>query len=295
MIDFTNCEINNYKYYGGKNGGKICVIYNNEDYMLKFPSVNEGISEYGYSNSCISEYIVCNIFKTIGLNSQDTILGTYNLNGNKKIVVACKDFTSKNNILKQFAELKNSQIETSKNGYGTELSEVIETIENQVIYDTNKLKEFFWQMFIADSLVGNFDRHNGNWGFLIDENLKKIEIAPIYDCASCLYPQLTDERIEEIIDNDEEMKARVFTFPTSSLKIDDKKINYFEYISSLENEDCNKALLKLVPKINLEKINLLINETPIISNIRKEFYKKILKLRYEIILKTNYDKLLEKK
>lgn len=292
MVDFTNCEINNYKYYGGKNGGKICIKYNNEDYMLKFPNINEGISEHGYSNSCISEYIVCNIFKTIGLNSQDTILGTYKLNGNKKIVVACKDFTSDGNILKQFAELKNSQIETSKNGYGTELSEVMETIENQVIYDTNKLKEFFWQMFIVDSFVGNFDRHNGNWGFLINENLKKIEIAPVYDCASCLYPQLTDEMIKEIISNDEEMEARVYIFPTSSLKINDKKINYFEYISSLENEDCNKALLKLFPKIDLEKINLIINETPFISGIRKEFYKKILKLRYEIILKTNYEKLL---
>ena len=28
MVDFTNCEINNYKYYGGKNGGKICIKYN---------------------------------------------------------------------------------------------------------------------------------------------------------------------------------------------------------------------------------------------------------------------------
>ena len=295
MVDFTNCEINNYKYYGGKNGGKICVIYNNEDYMLKFPNINEGILEHGYSNSCFSEYIVCNIFKTLGLNTQDTILGTYNMNGNEKVVVACKDFTSNNNVLKQFAELKNSQIETSKNGYGTELSEVLETIENQVIYDTNKLKEFFWQMFIADSFVGNFDRHNGNWGFLINENLKKIEIAPIYDCASCLYPQLTDEMITEIINNEEEMKARVYVFPTSSLKINDKKINYYEYISSLQNEDCNKALVKLFPKIDLEKINSIINDTPFISNIRKEFYKKILKLRYDEILKVNYNKLVQKK
>ena len=295
MIDFTDCKINNYKYYGGKNGGKICIIYNNENYMLKFPCINEGISGYGYSNSCISEYIVCNIFKTMGLNSQDTILGTYRLDGNEKIVVACKDFTSNDNILKQFAELKNSQIETSKNGYGTELSEVLETIENQVIYDVNKLKEFFWQMFIADSFVGNFDRHNGNWGFLINENLRRIEIAPIYDCASCLYPQLTDEMIEKIINNDEEMEARVYVFPTSSLKISDKKINYLDYISSFENEDCNKALLNLFPKIDLEKINKIIDETPFISNIRKEFYKKILKLRYEIILQNNYKRLLETK
>lgn len=77
MIDFTNREVNKYKYYGGK----ICIIYNNEDYMLKFPSVNENVD--GYSNSCISEYVTCNIIKTLGLNVQDTILGVYDLNGNK--------------------------------------------------------------------------------------------------------------------------------------------------------------------------------------------------------------------
>lgn len=288
MINFTNCEINNFKYYGGKNGGKICVKYNNEDYMLKFPAINEGIEEHEYSNSCISEYISCNIIKTLGLNVQDTILGKYNLNGEEKVVVACKDFTSNGTILKQFAELKNSQIETSKNGYGTELSEVIETIENQLVYDVKELKEFFWDMFIADSLVGNFDRHNGNWGFLINENLKRIEIAPIYDCASCLYPQLTDEKISEIINNNEEMEARVFVFPTSALKQNDKKINYFEFISSLQNEDCTSALLRIFPKINIEKINKIIDETPYISDIRKEFYKKIIYMRYEKILDYSY-------
>ena len=293
MIDFTNCEINNYKYYGGKNGGKICIKYNNEDYMLKFPNIKEGTTEYEYSNNCISEYVSCKILKTLGLNTQETILGTYNIKGNEKIVVACKDFTSKGSILKQFAELKNSQVETSKNGYGTELSEVVETIENQSIYDVNKLKEFFWQMFIADSFVGNFDRHNGNWGFLINEDSKNIEIAPIYDCASCLYPQLTDDMIEDIVNNEEEMKARVYVFPTSSLKINDKKINYYEYISSLENEDCNRALLKIFPKIDFEKIDNIINETPLISDIRKEFYRKILKLRYDIILKSNYERLIK--
>lgn len=291
MIDFTNCEVNKYKYYGGKNGGKICIIYNNEDYMLKFPSVNENVD--GYSNSCISEYVTCNIIKTLGLNVQDTILGVYDLNGNKKIVVACKDFTSNGNVFKQFAELKNSQIESSKNGYGTELDEVIETIENQTVYDSNKLKEFFWDMFIVDCLVGNFDRHNGNWGFLINEVLKKIDIAPIYDCASCLYPQLSDERIAEIINNEEEMEARIYVFPTSALKVNNKKINYFEFISKLENEDCNKALLRIYPKIDFGKINNVIDETPAISDIRKDFYKKIIKLRYEKILKWSYDKLFK--
>ena len=290
MIDFTNCEINKFKYYGGKNGGKICIKYNDEDYMLKFPGINEGISEHGYSNNCISEYLACHIIKTLGIKVQDTLLGTYHSSETEKIVVACKDFTSEGTVLKQFAELKNSQIETSKNGYGTELNEVLETIEEQQIYDVKELKEFFWNMFIADCLVGNFDRHNGNWGFLINESQRKIEIAPIYDCASCLYPQLTDERITEIINDEEEMEARVFVFPTSALKINDKKINYFEYINGLENEECNDALFRIFPKIDLGKINKIIDETPFISNIRKEFYKKIIQMRYEKILKYSYEK-----
>ena len=294
MIDFTNCEINKFKYYGGKNGSKICIVYNNQDYMLKFPSLNDNDAEQTYANNCISEYVACKIIKSLGFKVQDTILGTYNLNGNTKVVVACKDFTSLGVVLRQFAELKNSQIESSKNGYGTELEEVIQTIESQQICDVNYLKDFFWDMFIADTLVGNFDRHNGNWGFLINEVLKEVEIAPIYDCASCLYPQLTDERMKKIIDDEEEMNARVFVFPNSALKIDDKKINYYDFISSLDNVDCNKALLRVFPRINLNVINEIIDNTLYISDIRKEFYKKIIKMRYDLLLKVNYNKLISK-
>ena len=37
MIDFTNCKQFN-KAYAGANGNKICIEYNGEKYMLKFPS-----------------------------------------------------------------------------------------------------------------------------------------------------------------------------------------------------------------------------------------------------------------
>ena len=294
-MDFTNCKVNKYKYYGGKNGTKICITYNETDYMLKFPSLNKTLQNKTYSSSCISEYISCQIIETIGLKVQKTLLGIYNINKTQKIVVACKDFTEDNYSFKQFAELKNSQIETSENGYGTELSEIIDTIDNQQIYDQKELSEFFWNMFIIDTLLGNFDRHNGNWGFLINEKKQEIQIAPIYDCASCLYPQLTDEHIKEIINDEKELDSRIYVFPTSTLKENNKKINYFDFISSLKNKDCNNALLRIYPKINLNKINEIIDNTPYISNIRKEFYKKIIKLRYEKILKYSYEILISNK
>lgn len=37
MIDFTQCEVNKFRAYGGANGNKINIRYQEEGYMLKFP------------------------------------------------------------------------------------------------------------------------------------------------------------------------------------------------------------------------------------------------------------------
>lgn len=79
--------------------------------------------------------------------------------------------------------LKNSIINSSKIGFGTDLCGVLTVIDEQTLFNKDILKKFFWQMFIVDSFVGNFDRHNGNWGFLINKGTNKVEIAPIFDCA----------------------------------------------------------------------------------------------------------------
>jgi len=47
-----------------------------------------------YTNGCISEYLACHIFKSLGFKTQETLLGTYtNPRGKEKMVVACGDFT----------------------------------------------------------------------------------------------------------------------------------------------------------------------------------------------------------
>ena len=83
MIDFTNLPIKN-KTYNGANGSKISVIYNNETYMLKFPSLAPKNKNISYANGCISEYIGCHIFESIGIPAKKTILGTYTKNNKEK-------------------------------------------------------------------------------------------------------------------------------------------------------------------------------------------------------------------
>lgn len=294
-MDFTNTTIDKFKAYGGANGNKLSIIHNDERYMLKFPpkktSKNKILS---YSNGCITEHIACQIIKTLGLSAQETELGTYtNKKGITKTVVACKDFETKNKRLYMFSELKNTCIDSSENGYGTELEDIIGAIDEQTIIPSGELKTFFWDMFIADALLGNFDRHNGNWEFLMDQENQTAEIAPIYDCGSCLYPQISEQIIPHVLAKQEEIDKRIFVFPTSQIKENDEKINYFDFISSLKNPDCNKALLRMTPRIDLANIDGIVDNTPYISDVQKTFYKTIIRARKERILDFSTEKIMQ--
>lgn len=285
MIDFTSCEINKFKAYGGANGNKINILYEDESYMLKFPPVPSRNKVMSYTNGCISEYLACKIFSSIGINTQETILGTYiDKRGKEKTVVACKDFTADGKKLMEFAHLKNTCVDSEQSGYGKELSSIMKAIEEQTLLPPSEIRSFFWDMFIVDALLGNFDRHNGNWGLLIDEKLKTVEIAPVYDCGSCLYPQLSEEGMKKVLDSDDEINQRIYVFPASSIEEDGKKISYFDFISSLKEPECNKALKRISKRIDMDKINELIDEISILLPIQKDFYKVMITERKKKIL-----------
>lgn len=259
--------------------------------MLKLPMHALKNPNLSYTNSCTSEYIGCHIFNMLGIKAQETLLGTYKYHDKVKTVVACKDFTSPGVVILDFASIKNQIIDSASNGYGTELSDIIDTINKQTVVDSEELKEHFWNMFVVDAFIGNWDRHNGNWGFLYNQETDKLEIAPIFDCGSALFPQIDDELIKKVISSKAEMNARVYDIPTSAILIDGKRANYHKVITSLEYNDCNKAIKRIVPKIQLDDINKLIDNVEELSQIKKEFLKKILKLRKELILDAAFKKL----
>lgn len=279
MIDFTNAieEFNNYK--GSEK--KKTLIYNDKKYLVKFPDpVREKNKNISYINNAFSEYIGSNVFKIVGFKTQNTVLGKYEYNGKEKIVCACEDFTDNENVLYEFENLALSTNPDKK--IETELNDILEVIEENKMIDTESTKQKFWDMFIIDSLIGNTDRHNGNWGFLLNKITGKAEFSPIYDCGSCLNPMLEDEEIEKI--SETELKNLAINC-YSCLKEDDKKINYMSYIKQIKNEECNDAIKRLFTSINMDGIKKFIESIECMSNIRKEFYNKIIEQRYDIIKK----------
>ena len=252
MIDFTNCRVIPGRAYNGANGSKIAVEYSGETYMLKFPPSAEGKpTDLSYTNSCISEHIASSIFNMLGIRAQETMLGIFSVKGKEKLICACKDFTAGGKRLFDFCSIKNTVLDSDSNGSGTELSDVMDTIDKQQYVSPTVLREHFWNMFIADALLGNFDRHNGNWGFLYDDVKGEAEIAPVFDCGSCLLPQADDKVMKKVLANEAELHARVFQFPTSAIKLKGRKINYYDFLSRAENEDANEALKRIAPRIDM--------------------------------------------
>lgn len=293
MIDFTNAVQKN-KTYAGANGGKISVLYNGEQYMLKFPPFPTINKEMSYTNSCISEYIGCKVFESVGIPVQETVIGTYTSKGKEKVVVACKDFTSQGITLQDFASLKNRIIDSERNGYGTELADILSTIDEQTAMDSETLKTRFWDMFIVDALIGNWDRHNGNWGFLYNNATDEVTLAPVFDCGSSLYPQADEDLMKKILSDKNELNHRIFDIPLSAITYNGKKINYFKFLSEGEFPDCNKALKRIASRIDMKKIYEIIDNTPTITELQKEFYKTMLTARKERIIDFSLNKLKEK-
>lgn len=284
MIDFTGCQIDSFRAYDGANGSKICVLYQGERYMIKFPSYAKHNPQMHYSNGCINEYLASTIYQSLGIETQETCLGIYE----GKEVVACKDFCATGERIINFGMMKNQCIDSIHGGYGTELESVLTAIDMQQIYDPIALRKRFWKMFAADALLGNFDRHNGNWGVIVNENTMEVRMAPVYDNGSCLYPQLTDEQMKAIMKDPKEIENRIYVFPNSALKEQDRKINYFSFLSTTKNKDCIEALRYVQQHYNEEKIKNILAKAPI-SNVKKEFYLLIIKERKNKII----DKALE--
>lgn len=277
MIDFTNAieEFNNYR--GSEK--KKTLIYNNKKYLVKFPDpVREKNKNISYINNAFSEYIGSNVFKIVGFKTQNTILGRYEYKGKEKIVCACEDFTDSENVLYEFENLALSTNPDKK--IETELNDIMEVIEENKMINTEETKQRFWDMFVIDSLIGNTDRHNGNWGFLLNKTTGEIEFSPIYDCGSCLNPMFEDEELQKL--NEIELKNLAINC-YSCIKEDGKKINYMTFIKQMKNVECNNAIKRIFANIHIDEIEKFINTIECMLDIRKEFYKKIIEQRYNII------------
>lgn len=279
MVDFSNYPINKSVFFSGAER-KEEIIIDGFRYIMKY----QKNSEIGLVFNHVSEYIGSHVFAILGLSVQETFLGTYN----GENVVLLKNFCKEGEQLVHFNDVGESTLEQDKEFYQYSYESIQQMLlDNSKLTNVNETVERFWDMFIIDALNGNFDRHGGNWGFL--KRGSQYTLAPVYDNGSSMYPRLnTDEQLLNVLNSESERNKRVYQFPTSQIKLNGKKSSYYEVITSLEFEECNQALTRIVDKMNMDKIFTMIEEIEGISDVRKTFYKTMYQERYEKILLEAY-------
>jgi hypothetical protein len=149
------------------------------DKIYLYKGGTQGASNTG--NEPYSEYYACEIAKAMGLNHI-----TYTLSSWKKSVCSvCELFTSKDISyvpIWRFGEFRTV----------VDVSNYLKSLGDDFYND-------FVDMMIFDALIYNTDRHQGNFGLLVDSHTNKpISLAPIFDNGLGLFPYAVTDDLKNI-------------------------------------------------------------------------------------------------
>lgn len=291
LIDITGIPKNSKTYNGTTR--KHGITYNNIDYMVKFTKDND--------MSVYSEYIASNIIRELGIKCHEVALATYN----GQVVNVIKDFTSNTPYsLHSFKDIKQSSEDTDLSTKEYTYNDVLYLMDKHLKMTKQNIlysKHRFWEMFICDAIIGNRDRHWGNWGYLRSNTTGQYTFAPLYDNGAGLFPGI-NKSIHQYMDINTRKKFlydRIYMFPTSLFKIKRPDRSYrSNYADMFKDLRINKILAEETNKFRegLGYIRLYSIASKICSDIQlenqyKRFYIEIVTLRYMcIILRLDFNK-----
>lgn len=304
IINFDNCQISDKNgSYTGDAGSKEGIIYNDENWLIKYPKSTKRMNriDTSYTTSSLSEFIGSHIYEILGYDVHKTLLGIRN----NKLVVACKDFCINGKELREIRAIKNiyneelsrkleEQLHSINSNHYVDLQEILIHLENNpILSKIPNIKARFWDCVVIDGLINNNDRNNGNWGLLYQNG--NYELAPIYDNGASFSNKLSDNQIENIILSKEKLEQSALN-TTTAYSWNDHVLLYKE-ILNLENAELKQSILKLTPIIEqkmpeiknfMDGIPEEENNLSVLSKERKVFYWQSLELRFKEILLKRY-------
>lgn len=222
-----------------------------------------------------SEYVGSRFIAGLGLPVQEVWLGYYK----NDLVFISKDFSVKGfSQFQSFKDIRQSkELDLSSKFY------TFDDIFRLVDYHTKissenkeKIKLQFWKMFLCDAILGNRDRHHGNWGFLWTKD--GYIPAPIYDTENALFSDVDFFNIKDkhyFIDN-----------PTSLFR---NKVSKIKYTSVFNNLKSYPLLLQEVRQIreNFGYLGIRSNIVNVVDEVSKiipkrygDFYVAVVCMRY---------------
>lgn len=265
IVDVTDIKPNGKVYNGSEK--KFGVTINDVQYIMKFRKRNW--------NNLESEYVASNAIRILGGNAHEVILGK----NADDLVVLCKDFTqnAESCYLQSLRSMSSSKFDTERGNYDYYFDDVLHLFGSIHSCDYNTCIDSFCHMFVYDALLGNTDRHAGNWGLLYKDGTWTF--APIFDNGASLFPRASISDVTE-----EWVKERIYTWPNSKIMFDGKR-ERASYVDVLNKYDMfDKARASITDEL-MSRVYTFIDNTSISDDL-KSLYKTMLYYRYTCIIQS---------
>lgn len=277
--------INDYKKLNNSTCGaepKVWIEYNNQKYLVKFPKLKDNVE----TDSVKSEHLASSFINLAGGKSHKTsYIENFEISeGEFKEAVLCKDLISEYKYDRMVTFKENtSSISTDIKKHDYFVSDIIYIFKHIHNIDFEEVKNDFWEMIIFDAILGNTDRHSGNWSIFYKNG--KRGLTPIYDNAASLLPRA----MRMMYGNEYEwLKTRTLVFPNSKIMLDDKehRKERISYIKLINSGLIPEKLLNKYKNLDIDYVlNKLKENNDWLSKKDWLFYYKIIKLRYLVIIK----------
>lgn len=291
-------SMRNYKSYDGKTP-KFGITVDGTNYIVKVAK-KDSLSVY-------TEYVASHFIKELGFPCHDVYIGHYrgkiSTNHGAELYdglvnVIC-DFTTDYIRLQSFKDIGQSSVDTDLSDKHYSYNDVMHILDKDFKLDKENLKlakRHFWDMYVCDAILGNRDRHMGNWGLLQVMYNDTRRLAPMYDNGACLFPDVFPRLHEYCANPYKFLYDRTYVFPASLLLLYSstehryKRTNYGEI---LKNRDKFSGLRSACNRVISSKgkqgvFNAICKATMGIPNsILRDFWVSVAFMRYSCLVERN--------
>jgi len=145
----------------------------------------------------------------------------------------------------------------------------------------------FLKVILFDCLIGNTDRHHGNWAFITDENGTWLRLSPLYDNGSSLCYLERPERIKLMQKDKKMLEAALFSKAKSQIGLGGERpvnhFNLFSYICSKYRTDMKRQMEFIENNISDKTLSDILErfDDNIIDTELRQFIKHFLLKRRE--------------
>jgi hypothetical protein len=156
----------------------------------------------------------------------------------------------------------------------------------------------FLKILVFDTLIGNTDRHQDNWGFILDDN-NIVRLTPAFDNSDSLGREIVENKIDGFLEEDgAKLKKYILSGkPHIRWSIDGKSLswlNHFDFLEKVSHQWPDVLeYVKLQTKFKEQEVDNILKQLALIridnplyvlSQNRIKFIKRIILFRRDILI-----------